>query len=167
MDEIDWLLSDALATNPEQNIPVICCLYTGIDFPPWCTPMARVPAPLMGGTLDHRFRQVVNDAAAKNPAIHDGAVMLGRVSPIAEYRISGWSYRLYPEPFGEAEPNRGSAFNSCLAMSIVTRVDRLYLLSEGQLIRFQSGRYHRLMEAHRTCAYPSLSNSPQIERPVQ
>jgi hypothetical protein len=28
------------------------------------------------------------------------------------------------------EPNRGSAFNSCIAMSLVDRIDGLYLISK-------------------------------------
>ena len=38
-----------------------------------------------------------------------------------------------------SQPNRGSAFNSCLEMSCVAGVDCMYLVSEGRLIRFENG----------------------------
>jgi hypothetical protein len=63
---------------------------------------------------------------------------IGRSLSRLPYYIVGWSYRLFP-PQGacEAEPNRGSAFNSCLAMSSVETVDRVYLISKGGVFRFK------------------------------
>ena len=67
--------------------------------------------------------------------------MVGRRYPTEAYRVVGWSYRLFPEPaLCDTEPNRGSAFNSCLAMSVVPTIDRLYLMSRMNLLRFQGGK---------------------------
>jgi hypothetical protein len=90
--------------------------------------------------FDESFPLVFAGSLVENPAIHDGAIMIGRSEKIAPYRIIGWSHRLYPrEGPRRAEPNRGSAFNSCLAMSAVEMVDRVYLISRGKVFRFEKG----------------------------
>jgi hypothetical protein len=61
------------------------------------------------------------------------------------YRVVGWSYRLLPPPgLAAAEPNRGSAFNSCLAMSNVETIDRIYLVSADGVFSFREGCVSRL-----------------------
>lgn len=75
-----------------------------------------------------------------NDAVHDGAVMIGRQSVSDRYCITGWSYRLFPpSTLPQMHPNRGSAFNSCLEMSTVPYVDRLYLIARRMVSVFENG----------------------------
>lgn len=63
--------------------------------------------------------------------------MVGRTNSLSHYRITGWSFRLFaPDADVIAPPNRGSAFNSCLAMAACQHVDAMYLRSEGSIRRF-------------------------------
>jgi hypothetical protein len=77
-----------------------------------------LPEPVAGMIFDDGFSSVLGRTLELNAAIHDCAIMIGRSVSMLPYYIVGWSYRLFP-PHGacEAEPNRGSAFNSCLVMS--------------------------------------------------
>lgn len=102
--------------------------------------MLRSPEPGIGQVLDQAFADHLAAAVALNPAAHDGAVMLGRGDETSPYRITGWSYRLFPGRIvADRDPNRGSAFNSCLAMSAVPTVDRIYLITRGSTYCFKSG----------------------------
>ena len=66
--------------------------------------------------------------------------MCGRLSARDEYKVTGWSYRLYPPPIdGPLFPNRGSAFNSGLAMSRVELVDKVLFWSSGRGWCFEGG----------------------------
>lgn len=119
---------------------LIACLYTGTSLPTACAPMPRDPAPATGALLDADFGATVAAALAVNHSVHDGAVMLGRASPASSYRVTGWSYRLYPSAeSGEGGVNRGSAFHSCRAMSLERDVDAAYLVSQGRGFRFVNG----------------------------
>lgn len=141
MDHVDGIFV-SLARNKSSQIPIIACLYTGTQLPTSCEPMLRSPPPAVGAELDNAFLENFEAAISRNPSIHDGAIMIGRRSARDKYAIRGWSYRLFPPPLqSKATPNRGSAFNSCLAMSAVRRVDRIFLLSKGGLIKFASGKY--------------------------
>ena|SRR5271155_2982735 len=137
MDEVDRIF---VSINSQRGIgsAVIACLYTGRDLPPHCAPMPRLPKPVSGMILDESFPFVLARTIESNPAVHDGAIMIGRRPGTLPYHVVGWSYRLYP-PRGprKGEPNRGSAFNSCLAMSSVETIDRVYLISRGGLFRFE------------------------------
>lgn len=135
---------DAMFARLNQSLvgheSLIACLYTGVELPTSCAPMLRSPAPRVGQVLDDDFIDHLTDAMALNYSVHDGAIMLGRRSKETEYRVTGWSYRLFPSVVSiVAEENKGSAFNSCFAMSEVPRVDRLYLLSHRKLWKFQDG----------------------------
>ena len=104
--------------------------------------MPRLPAPRIGIILSESFGFYLHEAIAMNEAVHDGAIMLGREFSEKEYYVTGWSFRLFPPPTLSAqEPNRGSAFNSCLAMSCVAKVDRLYLINRSATIRFEGGHF--------------------------
>jgi hypothetical protein len=104
--------------------------------------MPRDPTFTTGVEFNEQFLAIYNAAVASNPAIHDGAVLVGRDSVSTPYRIVAWSMRLFPPPVAKSsEPNRGSAFNSCLEMSCVAEVDFTYLVSEGRLIRFEKGQW--------------------------
>lgn len=104
--------------------------------------MLRDPSPDTGTRWDDHFIDTYFTALALNPAVHDGAVGIGRIDYTAPYTIKAWSLRLFPSPSGiTSEANRGSAFNSCLAMSTVARIDRLYLVTAGQLVCFENGTW--------------------------
>ena len=144
MDASDRIFLDISAGQGEPGT-VMACLFTGGQFPPFCSPMLRDPSPAVGMGWDQAFRSVLDDVLALNPSIHDGAVMVGRRTVEARYRILGWSFRLFPpDSTYSAQPNRGSAFNSCLAMSNVASVDCVYLQSIGGVFRFERGDIHDL-----------------------
>lgn len=128
--------SDRLASS------LLLCIYTGSALPEYCQPMRRDPRPTVGMLWDSNFAEAYRSAMATNSAVHDGAVGIGRTDAQSPYRITAWSLRLFPPGEGRiAEPNRGSAFNSCLAMSVVHGVDRMYLVTAGQLVRFDAGAF--------------------------
>jgi hypothetical protein len=137
MDEVDGIFV-CFDAQRSATSTIISFLYTGVDLPPHCAPMPRLPEPVTGMIFDDGFPSVLGRTLELNAAIHDGAIMIGRSVSMLPYYIVGWSYRLFP-PQGacEAEPNRGSAFNSCLAMSSVETVDRVYLISKGGVFRFE------------------------------
>jgi hypothetical protein len=140
MDEVDAIFL-RIGEQAGARSPVIACFYTRSKLPPSCAPMLRVPEPDVGAVFNAGFPSILADALLRNPAVHDGAIMIGRAGRAMPYHITGWSYRLYPpEGPGGFEPNRGSAFNSCLAMSRVESVDRVYLKSKEKVIRFEKGR---------------------------
>jgi hypothetical protein len=118
-----------LAAGVSKQSTVILCFYTG-NLPGYCAPMPRAPSPSIGQPFDEGFAAVLASATRLNPAVHDGAIMIGRADRDSRYLISGWSFRLFAGAVTPSiEANRGSAFNSCIAMSIVTGVDELYLIS--------------------------------------
>jgi hypothetical protein len=121
--------------------PLLLCLMTGDSSVPCCEPMLRIPAPATGHVFDIGFDVIFRAALERNPSIHDGAVLIRRRTASDAYRIDGWSYRLMaPLPVGRAiRPNRGSAYNSCLAFSYQPGVDSVYLLSRGLLTEFKDG----------------------------
>jgi hypothetical protein len=128
-----------LASAVSRQSTVILCFYTGA-LPIGCAPMPRIPSPPAGLPFDQRFASLLEDATKLNSAIHDGAVMIGRTTPDAPYLISGWSFRLFAaSPTEFVEANRGSAFNSCVAMSTMARVDALYLISKAGVERCSHG----------------------------
>ena len=120
---------------------MIVCLFTGSGAPSYLEPMARDPIPPTGVPFDAGFPRLYQSALQQNEAIHDGAILLGRTVAGEGYQVAGWSMRMYP-PSADvaARVNRGSAFNSCLAMSVLPGVDALYLRSERELMRFDDGR---------------------------
>jgi hypothetical protein len=144
MDAIDEIFA-ATARRRYRYFPVIACLYTGGSMPLSCAPMPRWPEFVVGMVLDDRFADHLAAAIAQNSAIHDGAVMIGRDDEKAPYTIRGWSYRLYPPPAArQVEINRGAAFNSCMEMSLVQDIDRLYVISTTALLRFERGIVRQL-----------------------
>lgn len=146
MDQID-VLFEAVAKQKLAHGPTLGCLYTGDAFPPHCAPMPRSPIPNVGMLFDESFPEMLKAAIGLNPAIHDGAVMIGRTSSAEAYRIRGWSFRLFPPDIAiSGEPNRGAAYNSCLAMSAIAGVDKLYLVS-GNVVRcFFAGNARQLAQ---------------------
>ncbi|MFB6453527.1 hypothetical protein [Bradyrhizobium tunisiense] len=133
-----------LAGPPTVYDPLICCLYDYDNPPRFAEPMPRDPRPEVGQLVDSNFAEVVRAAIALNEAIHDGAIMAA-VDNHSRCTIKGWSYRLFPPPAEiPPPPNKGSAFNSCAAMSLVPGVLALYLVSKGSAWRFERGGVDRL-----------------------
>lgn len=134
-----------MATNQTRENTLIACFFSGIRMPTHCTPMLREPIPNVGIPFDATFIDVLNQATRQNPAIHDGAVMVGRATPKETYQIRGWSFRLFPaEGANMALANRGSAFNSAHAMSSVPTIDATYWISGRSIYRFTEGRVYKL-----------------------
>ena len=124
--------------------PLICCLFGHGQPLLFAEPMPREPLPAVGQPIDQNFAEIVREATLLNPAVHDGAIMAS-IDPNRLCKVTGWSYRLFP-PSGasQAPPNRGSAFNSCLAMSSVDGVVSIYLVSGSAGWRFEKGRIQAL-----------------------
>lgn len=125
------------------TLPVILCLFTGTK-PEFAAIMPRDPAPPTGMPFDEGFVELLAGILQDNAAVHDGAIMLGRKNLVQTYEVMGWSYRLHPPATQATVPNKGSAFNSCVAMSWVPGVDVLYLASRGGTFRFHCGQVEAL-----------------------
>jgi hypothetical protein len=138
MDSIDEIFLQ-VASKGAARATVIVCLFTGSKLPAGCVAMSRHPVPKTGMHFDISFADVFADATRLNPAIHDGAVMVGRHSAAEPYKIMGWSFRLFPNERVDGPPNRGSAFNSAQAMSRVPTVDAVYWVSGKDVFRFCDG----------------------------
>lgn len=139
MEETDQIFA-FVARQQLGSEPIIVCLYTGVDIPSSCAPMLRSPAPPIDQMLSSDLAFHIADARRMNEAVHDGAVMIGRKRVSDHYQIKGWSYRLFPpSTLRQTHPNRGSAFNSCLEMSTVPYVDRLYLIARRKVSVFENG----------------------------
>jgi hypothetical protein len=126
--------------------PLLLCLLTGHNADPFFEPMPRDPAPSTGQIFDSRFPDHLQISLALNPALHDGAIVLRRDDIRSGYRIEGWSYRLIA-PLAldhRGAANRGSAYNSCLATSMLGGVDAVYLLSRGCLTQFVNGNENKI-----------------------
>jgi|SRR5882724_1756961 len=124
--------------------PVIVCLHEASAMPAFAAPMRRDPAPPIGCLVGSDLAEAVLEAVAINSAVHDGAIMVGRHSD-ESLHITGWSYRLFPPHVDQDFPaNRGSAFNSCFAMSFVRSVFGVYLSSRDGSWLFEQGRISRL-----------------------
>src|SRR5262249_8113244 len=122
MNNIDRIFQ-GMASHNTGGTTLIVCLFTGPALPARCAPMPRRPAPNVGMPFDIAFPNLSSAATQQNPALHGGAVMVGRGDAPEPYRIVGWSFRLFPEAVPGAPANRGSAFNSAQAMSEVPTVD--------------------------------------------
>jgi hypothetical protein len=133
----------ALASARGLSLPIILCFYSG-SMPPFSAPMPRDPSPPDGSPFNEHFPDVLANAVLRNEAVHDGAIMLGRNGSSGGYKVTGWSHRLHPPAMGIAVQNKGSAFNSCAAMSCVPGVDVLYLISRDGTFAFQRGAADRV-----------------------
>lgn len=107
--------------------------------------MKREPAPALGAPFDANFNRIVAEAYDINPAVHDGAIVLARAQDRDAYRIVGWSVRLIPPSTPpSAAANRGSAYNSALAMSLVDDVDGVALIHPPKSELFLKGKSYDL-----------------------
>ncbi len=138
MDQLDRIFK-TLGLERPGAATLIACLYSGASKPRASVPMPRDPVPGSGARID-QLGQALDQALAINQAIHDGAIMVGRLDAASPFKITGWSYRLFPSGRAEARAvNRGSAFHSCLAMSHEPDVEVMYLVSAGRAYRFWRG----------------------------
>ena len=148
MDEFDQIFITIANCRGLGEAPVMACLYTGAGTPDGCAPMPRSPEPAIGMPFDDNFADRLMATLTLNPAVHDGAILVGRAAGDMDYRVTGWSHRLFPPAIATVQfVNRGSAFNSCLAMSMVQRVDCLYLVARRAIHRFQAGSVSLIYDA--------------------
>lgn len=136
----EWSIGEILSRLPPAETTLILCFFTGEHLPQFVAPMVLAPQPPVNCMFDSDFAGVRISVLELNSAAHDGAVMVGRKSPAEDYRIVGWSHRMFP-PDGprKGAANKGTAYNSCLAMSQIASVDLLYLQSRGQRVVFRLG----------------------------
>jgi hypothetical protein len=88
------------------------------------------PSPAVGAPFSADFATSIDEAYRENAASHDGAVLLQREDFKSPYKIVGWSYRLASQQItSSGDANRGSAYNSCLAMALEPGVDFIALAS--------------------------------------
>lgn len=145
MQEVDDVLRRLVEHLRVRQSTILVCVYTGERLPSFCCPMKRAPGPPTGGDFVRDFFTVWARAVDDNPAIHDGAVMVGRPDRTQPFRVTGWSFRLFPpaNKFDEVA-NRGAGFNSCLAMSQVTSVDCSYIANAADAFKFVGGKATKL-----------------------
>lgn len=106
--------------------------------------MPREPLPDTGQTFDESFSNILKQAIAENSSIHDGAIILSSEAAGNTYSIAGWSYRLHPPLIVSTIANKGSAFNSCLAMSTMQEIDAVFLVTRDIIYRFLDGKHTAL-----------------------
>lgn len=126
----------------------IACFVTGRPSADVAAPMPRVPGFPTGQEFGRGFRDLFEEATSANPAIHDGAVVLTREVGGERYHVAEWSCRLFPPQFDVVQrPNMGSAYNSCLHMSLVAGVDLVVKPSDVAAFLFVRGRVRRIEAA--------------------
>lgn len=131
---------EILSRLPPVEDTLIVCFFTGKLLPRFVSPMVLLPEPPLNCAFGADFGSVRASVLLLNPAVHDGAVMVGREDAAKEYRIVGWSHRMFPpEGSQKGGANKGTAYNSCLAMSQIASVDMLYLQSRRQRVVFRLG----------------------------
>jgi len=134
-------IREILGRLPHVDATLILCFFTGERLPRFVAPMVLVPEPPVNRRFDVDFASVRASVLQLNPAVHDGAVMVGRASETEDYRIVGWSHRMFPpEGSRKGAANKGTAYNSCLAMSEIESVDALYLQSRDRRLIFRYGK---------------------------
>lgn len=105
--------------------------------------MLRDPVPELNWSISHLLESRINAAFEANPSIHDGALIFNRNRKHAEYFAENWSCRLLPKKSLKkgivAAPNKGVAWNSCLAMSNQDGVDFVVLYSRSAFNLFDQG----------------------------
>ena len=137
--KFDRALLCALCSGSSANTGIMV-FYTGPVIPEYCSAMPRDPLPGCGHLIDAGFSPELQRALRENSSIHDGAIMCGRISAKDNYKVTGWSYRLHPPPNdGPVLANKGSAFNSGLAMSCIESVDKVLFWSSGRAWCFDRG----------------------------
>ncbi len=123
-----------------SRYPLLILFYTGTGIPEDCIPMKRSPAAPIGFPFGEDFAARYAEAISLNESVHDGAVLFGRSKTSERYRCMGWSCRIasrfQPQ---DAEPNRGSAYNSAISISGLADIDCVFLLTAGGVESFING----------------------------
>ena len=123
------------------GIPEIMIFHTGLHMPEYVSPMPRDPNPNLGVSFGRRYYEVLGNSVEQNQSLHDGAVLFQRQSSYENYALLAWSCRLFPPNARNQVKvhNRGSAFNSCLALSATDQLDLITLFSAKELLVFSDG----------------------------
>jgi len=125
------------------HYPVILVFSTGTEIPSSCVAMPRDPVPETQFPFDRDLASRLEEAYAINHSIHDGAILFQRQRPSQPYLCLGWSFRLAARGISSnAIPNRGSAFNSALAISTSDGIDCVGLIFESSFEFFVDGQHH-------------------------
>jgi hypothetical protein len=120
--------------------PLILVFSTGKVSEQDCVQMKRSPMPKTGSPFNLRFDQVLAEAYALNPSIHDGAIVFTKIGPADDYRLAAWSMRIVSRLAPtEPEANLGSAHNSALSLSVSPNVDLCCVMSQGGFALFEKG----------------------------
>jgi len=120
--------------------PVILCFASSEGFPDHCHPMKRIPSVEIGQRFSEKLGRVLREAVDKNSSIHDGAIIFQKEQSSAEYSLMAWSVRLAPPNFASSEKeNKGSAYNSSLAMSAVAGIEFVVLINSETICFFADG----------------------------
>ena len=128
------------AENSSPEAPALLVFSTGTSLPPCAIPMLRTPPPPTGVEFGAEYFGFLSDVVLMNAAVHDGAAVFVRGDQNSPYLLRDWSCRLFPPDAKVCSlPNRGSAFNSGLAMSVVEQVDTVILRSGSEIWAFKSG----------------------------
>ena len=130
-----------LSSYSDAGGPSLLVFSTGGDFPSYIEPMLREPKPATGQTFGSEYFSSLKECVACNPSIHDGAALFVRECPSSLYTMREWSCRLFPPILATTRvANRGSAFNSGLAISVFEEIDAVLHFSDKSTWVFQSGR---------------------------
>lgn len=125
---------------------IIIVLFKGKKLPKFCVPMLRKPNPKFNVPLNknNNLSKIYFSALKKNPAIEDGAILIQVKGDIPILR--GFSYRLFPPPLKVTRAkNKGSGYNTSLDFSFVKRVECVYFLHKGGVIKFVNGKEKALI----------------------
>lgn len=99
-----------------------------------------------GSATQRAVKRAVQQDPQSHPylrgTINPQTMQVKRPDSSLPYLIDGWPYRLMARrPEGlKGAPNKGSAYNSCLATSACPGVDGVVLLSRGRVVMFEEGR---------------------------
>ena len=133
-------LMQNLARDPHVGNGGLVCFITKQTAFSYIDQMPRSPMPPTGNPLSMEFARELKNALSMNSSIHDGAVIFEDESSEGNYKLKAWSCRLLPPSVSNnTHDNRGSAFNSGLAMSAVDGVEFVFYWSQGDLWRFEAG----------------------------
>ena len=121
--------------------PVILVFATGQVSEEECLPMRRNPMPKVGTPFDSNLLEVLAEAVALNPSIHDGAIIFDRKNESESYTLSAWSMRIVSKHAPHfAEPNLGAAYNSALSLSMARSIDMCCIIAPNRMTFFQCGK---------------------------
>lgn len=144
--EIDQFIYTAVGMDQFPKSGIVCLLST-ISPLKYIDMMPRTPMPKLEFFIDGDFAKNLIAANKLNPSIHDGAIVAIWEKEKEKYSVRHMSCRLLPPQIGNhSHQNRGSAFNSALAMSNVMQVQKVYFWSNRALHLFESGNLSKSIQ---------------------